>query len=1804
MTASAQAIRPQLGLSVEHIGADLVWVKRVHGSHSSASSLRHEAQLVHELPGLLGLIPLEPAEQGGAYFYRALSGSGEGDFGNPSAVVQRAIELAQALAPLHRAGLQLRGLEPEQLWWQAGSVAVIDVQQASLFSEDHSLPVPLHRLTGDLHYLAPEQTGRMNARCDHRADYYRLGVMLYRWLTGRFPFEATEPLELLHQHLSTAPLPPSALRPDIPERVSQICLKLLAKQPSARYQSAEGLLHDLRNLHSLQTLGSRDLPYRWDDDYPLHSRPEDCDALRTAFSRSSSGAITGFFLGAPSGMGKTTLIRELYLPAVRANAGFWAGKFNQFGAWQPYSAWLSLLATPLQEAEDAGPEACAQLAAKLKPALGDSSAVLSGSLPALARLLGQEPAPQELSANDARARFLTAVLRFIAAFAYQNQPLIVFLDDLQWADPASLALLQGVLEAQLPLPLLVIAAYRDNEVDAHHPMQLMLQRLRTELPPLALLQRTLSPLRYQDTLQLLARALLQSESALGPLAELLQQHSGGNPFHLWQLLRRLRSTGALAYQPSLGQWRYQADALNLALPDHGLQGLMAERMAELSPFAQQALARAAALGASFGLEPLAAIAGIGRGILAQTVLQVMHAGFVLPAAADVPFEGKRLPSRLRFVHDRMQQAAYASIPAADRSALHLEIGRRLYDHAVEHGGDELDAVSHFNQALVLLQPQERPLVANLNEAAALRAKAAAAFESAAAFARLAVLLMPGAALAWRQDAALARRRYRLLAEISPLAGAMEEGLNTIDDALAVESEPSERAEFQLLRINQFTLAARYADAIAAGQASLLELNAALSKLPVADAEAAEATTQAIARLPQSARMAEGSAELPLRVLLAMGPPCYRSNPPLWQQVVHTELALMLRAGWAPAATYTLPAYAGLTAPWTAAGDAVARHAEHAGVIEQATRAIMSRCLPVEQSIGHLMIGSSLSHWLHPLARASQEYLDGYQVGLASGNLQYAVYCHGHNAYCRYYQGSNRPALVAELRAAYQFCLKRQNRWGVDLTEATLRVLGEAAEPEQALPDESVFEERCQSNGNAQVLCIYRLMRADTLLLQNQTDAAAGALAKAKPDLALVATQGLLPAAQAQVVEAVLLARKPDRSAAESERLRQLQEWLRARALITPSSYQHAALWVEAESQWQRGDPLAAAQSFDRALDAAVHAEHYARAAHLAGRAAALYACIGHQNAAAALQRLQQQQHSRWQLPTTASSPPLLVGSADDHELLRLGPIIAATPDGLGGDGLEADLIRMAALAYPQAQVLLLRRNASDTGWRLWHPYGTQAQLTERTLDAASDLPRAWISSGLERGSLARWLAGDAPAPTGLAPGIQHLELIPLGPEDHCIGGYLCLSSKRPEPQALPALDGPLLRVLRQQAALSLRNAERASHLLQTIATREAHAAAAQKALAAAEAAGRAKVEFLSAVSHEFRTPINGIVGLSELLEQAPYASDAKAKLQRIGQLSHSLLQQVEDIIETTRLESASPSADHDDFTETTFDWADLIRQCAARARVEALGRGLGFQLIEQHQGSPWVRGDAERLEKILRRLLDYCLHFADSGDIVLEAITDERHNQRQLLLKLRNAGLCIAPELRRHLFEPFAQRQAGERLGGISLALALCNGWLATMGGSLSLDESYHGGTQFLLRLTLAKGSTAIAVKSRPKLRGEVLVAEDNPTNAMVVRIQLEKLGLKVRIAANGRLALAAIAEQPPDLLLLDLHMPEMDGYGVLRQLKTREDWAKLPVVVLTADALPEVRQRCMDLGAQGWLTKPVSQAQLAQAIGRWLPPE
>jgi PAS domain S-box-containing protein len=1145
--------------------------------------------------------------------------------------LQIAIQITEALAGIHSANIIHKDINPSNILFnsETGQVKIIDFGISSIFTKEAPVLKNPDILEGTLAYMSPEQTGRMNRSLDYRTDFYSLGATFYTILTGQLVFDTRDALELVHCHIARESIAPHEINSSIPAILSRIVMKLLAKTAEERYQSTLGLKADLEECFArLQQTGKieefplacHDLTEQFQVPQKLYGREPEIEVLLSTFQRivepkKQEEPQTGrkgtevaahrkqsevTLVGGYSGIGKTSLIRELYKPITQQHSYFIAGKFDQFQRNIPYSAVVAAFQSLTRQLLSESPTRLAQWREKLITAFGLNGQVIIDVIPEIQQIVGNQPLLQALEPSEAKNRFNRVFQNFVRVFCQRSHSLVIFLDDLQWADSASLQLIELIMTDSQIEHLLLLGAYRDNEVNPNHPAMLWVNRLKEQNKIVNSI--ILKPLELEEIAQLLVDTLHSDRETVQALAELVLQKTSGNPFFINEFLKTIYQKNLLTLDRNRRCWQWKIDRVRAADITDNVVDLMLGELKKLMQKTQSVIRLAACVGNRFDLGTLSIIYEKPAIEVFKELLPAIQMGFVQPTSelettSDEPIESGLVIQNYVFRHDRIQQAAYALIDPEQRKAIHLQIGRLLLTSLGESEREEqlFTLVDHLNQGMdLVIDVDEKVKLVELNLYAGKKAKAAVAYTSAREYLRVASNKFPGKI--WQDRYEVAIDLYRELAEVEYLNGDFEASQSLIAMSLEQVQTDLDGIRFYLLQITEAVMLGHYVEALAVGRTALKLLGTDLPEhdLPTSfEAELVKCREalgdRAIDALYDNPEMSSPRKQAEFELLYKILTAAWSTNPDLTNVIITKMVNINIVYGHT---SFPPPAYVFFGFINT---HALGKY--HVGYQYGTLGLKLADQYGNLHSKGILLpyYANMIMPWLQHIKNSEKANNEGFNLCLEAGDIEIAGYQPVYSIYNLIYQGRNLGSLLKELFRSLQFSQEIKNQWAIDCLLAAKIIIknlvGET--PNQHCFDlEEVTEEdfikACGSERTLAALCFYYISKAQALYLYEQP----APLSLLEESARLF---GYIPATISIAkhnfyYSLTLIAHYPKVSPAEQQEYRQqleanqtkMKEW----ADLCPENFLHKYLLVAAEiarisDQWQQAIEL-----YDQAIESA------------------------------------------------------------------------------------------------------------------------------------------------------------------------------------------------------------------------------------------------------------------------------------------------------------------------------------------------------------------------------------------------------------------------------------------------------------------------------------------------------------------------------------------------------------------------------------------------------------------------------------------
>ncbi|MEH2039990.1 AAA family ATPase [Nostoc sp.] len=958
-----------------------------------------------------------------------------------------AIAVCDILGRIHAANVIHKDINPGNIVFNldTGVVKIIDFGIATQFNRTNPTFKSPHVLEGTLAYLSPEQTGRMNRLLDYRTDFYSLGVTFYELLTGQLPFPTTDVLELVHCHIAKHPIGPNEINTTIPKPVSDIILKLMAKNAENRYQSAWGIKADLEicadqlakigQISNIQ-LALQDASGQFQIPQKLYGRDKEVAMLLAAFDRVAcpeSNRVTALrnnsettsqagnpkfqvemmLVSGYAGIGKSALVQEIYKLITQKRGYFISGKFDQFQRNIPYSAIADALQKLVQQLLSEPDEQVQQWRSRLLTALGSNGQLIVDVIPEVELIIGKQPPLPQVRPTEAQNRFNLVFQKFIRACCSHEHPLVIFLDDLQWVDSATLKLIELILSDREMQSLFLIGAYRDNEVTQAHPLMATLEKLKQET--IAINQIILAPLELGAVAQLIAETLHTRTESIAPLVELVWRKTNGNPYFINEFLKTLYTQYLIVFNVNQQRWQWDVAHIKAKNITDNVVELMIGKLKQLPEQTQRVLRLAACIGAEFDLATLSATCERAAVEVFAELSTVIQSELILSTSE---LDENLLIQHYKFSHDRVQQAAYRLIAAEQKQAVHLKIGYLLLQSSepetIPH--KLFEVIDHLNIGLNLVtDQQERHKIARLNLIAGQKAKKALAHSAALQYLTTGIELL--ATDSWQFQYDLTFALHEEATEAAYLCGDFQQMEQWAIFVIEYANTVLDKIKVYETKIYTCMAQGEHRKAIKIGLKILEFLGIVLPETPteIDVQRRLEETVDYfnsinIEDLLELPLMREPDKLAAMQILSSLVGSAFQAAPLLLPLIVCEQINLSARYGNTFSSTLAYAAYGGLIL------NGVMRAFEEAYQFGKLALSLIEKLASKELKPKIIqMIAGHLLHCKDHIRQTLPLLQKGYETGLETGDLVYSGYCALFDCLHLYFAGSGLSEIESKIK---------------------------------------------------------------------------------------------------------------------------------------------------------------------------------------------------------------------------------------------------------------------------------------------------------------------------------------------------------------------------------------------------------------------------------------------------------------------------------------------------------------------------------------------------------------------------------------------------------------------------------------------------------------------------------------------------------------------------------------------------------------------------------------------------------------------
>jgi predicted ATPase/serine phosphatase RsbU (regulator of sigma subunit) len=1124
-----------------------------------------------------------------------------------------AIGLADAVGEIHRRNVIHGNIKPSNVLVNNDdlSVKLTDFGIVKIMTRELGEGHDLVPADADLEYLSPEQTGRMNRSVDYRSDLYSLGITLYEMLANAVPFKSSDPMDVIHFHIARKPVQPAARNPAVPRVLSEITMRLLAKNAEDRYQSGFGLRDDLEEC--LRRLDGRGLI----DDFPigkndrsmqfilpqkLFGRAQELDALFDAFERVADGATELLLVSGKPGIGKTVLINEMNRPVAMRRGYFLAGKFEQFRPEGPYSAFIHAFQGLVRRLLTEREENLKYWREKLTAFLSPNGRVITDVIPEVELIIGPQPEVAPLGPEESQNRFAIVFKNFVATFTSEGRPLVLFLDDLQWSDAASLALMKNIITTKSIAGVLLIGAYRDTDQDRVAMLNMHIGEIKKDNVPAS--EIVLGPLDSAAVTEYIAELLHVDRDACGQLSALVLEKTGGNPFFIGQFMKAMHERGHIRIDSQTG-WAWDLDGIAQMKITENVIELMIDRIQGLPPSVREVLKVASCAGSRF-------LIGTVSAVMERTIDDVQADISALVDTGLLYYDG----NYCSFIHDRVQEAVYSTMGQPERERYHFLIGYFALESTDRKHLDEriFFIVNNLNAGLDLVKGRNLTgRLVELNLIAGEKAMSSVAYSHALAYFLKGIeLLEPGH---WDRRYEFSLRIYLLAVEAAYMSLNFQT-MDTLSDTIVEHAKSLiDRVRVYEFKIQRLYAENRLVDAVSEALEALRLLGISISREPSTLNILWNLIRTKIAlfgvspeKLTNLAKMDNPRIEAANRILSNLSHSAYRSYPRMVPVLIFTSIRNMIAYGYTPQLPYTLAGYSMFLCGAIGDIDGGYPYSELAWAMKDRHE---SRKESARTSI---LVELTARHWKVPLRDILQPVQEIYQVGLEVGDIEFATIA-AHN-YCAhsFYAGKPLKDLIPETKK-YSLIIaqyKQETNFNYNelLRQVMLNLVNDSDDPSllegEAYRESEMVPRHVQANEGTALFSIHYYKAIINYLFGNYREARKHSLL-AGQYLGNVLGLILVPLYyfyDALIHSALLGDLSLARELLIRRRIRRDRNRLKKHASHSPENHLHRVLLVEAESARARKSFIRAEELYGRAIDAARESQYlhdFALSQELTGR---------------------------------------------------------------------------------------------------------------------------------------------------------------------------------------------------------------------------------------------------------------------------------------------------------------------------------------------------------------------------------------------------------------------------------------------------------------------------------------------------------------------------------------------------------------------------------------------------------------------------
>ena len=1766
-----------------------------------------------------------------------------------------ALKILFGLSEIHSQNLIHHDIKPSNIIYnrETGELRIIDFGSSSKIKKQEIVSTKNVDFT-NIPYLSPEKTGRMNRTVDYRSDLYSLGITLYQVLTSRLPFLNESPIEIVHSHLAKMPIPPSFVS-NTPKIISMIIMKLLEKNPEQRYQSCFGVIQDLLHCKSiLETQGEdqlRSLSFKIGNSdsvsifqipSKLYGRENEISTLLSHLkSAQSTGKLKISLISGYSGVGKSSLIQEVYNQFTTFHGYFLTGKFDQLNKNIPFSAIIQIFTQMIQSLLGENNQSIENWKNKILTALGTNGKIITDIIPELEYIIGKQPDFQELTGQENTNRFFIVFKKFINVFTAKEHPITIFIDDMQWADVASLNLLTNILNDPSTSNLYVILAFRINDVSPSHPFSQMLLNIAES--GIEFHNIHLQTLPLESIITLLADTLHLPLKNVSELSTVVFKKTNGNPYFLIEFLKLLYTNKIINYDENKKTWKWKIDEiLRLEISDNVIK-LLIKKIETLPENTQYLLKLASCLGSTFDLETLAIISSnTANSILSALKIAIDEELIkIIGNQNQILFNSKDNDQEIfkisfQFQHDKVQQACVEKIEAHEINQIRYTIGNLLlHSDLLSKNEDRLfEIIDFLNSGYTLITDEtEKTILIELNLKASRKAKSSTAYNSALEFLQVALLLF--SENYWVNNYSLAYSLYFEYCEITYLTGNLDLSIQTILDIIPKCTTNIDIGKFFNLLLIIYSVQGNFEESY-----RIMIRSLKMFGIDIEGEDSNKIFLEEVEKIKYKLKNKSYSDLLNLPL-----------NVDLTQELISTTLIN---------STATTYQYAPHLFPFIAA-KGVNIYLEYGNMKDSYGYALyglilgsvfndykgcydcMQLCYDISVKYNNI---SSKAKACNLLANYGNPFVNslklsekinqvGIKAALESGEFEHGGYSLANDTANLFLRGeilfkiqeilTDRIGLAKTFKHSIALTILQGKEFIVNI------LLSSEHDRDNLLSLEKEYVKSFSKKSANYPFAIYKVIKQSSNFYLGLYDLCFQETNEVEKSLPYIS--GTPYIAEHRFIQSLIFTKRYNSSFVEKEEsildainnnLAQLQNW----ANFCPENYLHKCQLIEAEKFRIQGDFLQALKFYDLSIENAKE-NGYIQNAALANELAAimlldngysklafpyfletfnLYESWGAKEKVTNLKEkyllklkdndfpnsaygvnmesfLMPNFHSsiaeKIDLQTIIKATQTISSEIDFDNLLKLVMKIL-----LENSGANKGII--ITLDHEQNNKFIIELECTIVNNEYIFKKSKNTELPNSVLNSAYRTKQLVL---LDNASVHGNFLND--------PYIQKYQsksilCYPIFNQNK-IKGLVFLENTLTT-NAFRKDRVNIINLLSAQIAISIENSKFIKQL--------------DESKKKAEEANSIKSNFIANISHEIRTPMNGIMGMKSLLEGTKLDEEQKEYLHNIGVSAESLLVILNDILDISKIESGTI-----DIENISFDLKNLIESAISVIKNTILEKKLTLHFSFDSSIPKHIITDMARLRQILINLLNNAVKFTFSGGIDISVkLIEKIDNYINLEFAIKDTGIGIDDSKLTKIFEPFIQADNSitRKYGGTGLGLTISKNLTKLLGGDLSVKSELGAGSTFYLRIKVLSDKNFEISKPNQTNSLEltnnngnhsILLVEDHTMNQKIMVKILKKMGFEINaIANNGIEAISLFEKNDYDIILMDIQMPELDGIETTKLIRNQFKERKQPIIIaLTANAMVGDREKYLEAGMDDYVSKPVNPIDLKSKLMKWV---